>query len=157
MKKTYITTAIPYVNGAPHVGHVLDYLLADVLCRYLRLKGYEVRLQAGVDEHGSKIFKKASENKMEVQSFVDTNSAIFRNFVEKLDISYTDYIRTTDPEHEHRCQEIWVKLLPHIYKSNYEGWYCEGCERFITDNEYGATNGVCPDHQKPYIRLSEEN
>ncbi|MBQ6394086.1 class I tRNA ligase family protein, partial [Candidatus Saccharibacteria bacterium] len=83
-KNTYITTAIPYVNGAPHIGHTMDYLLADTYARYRRLKGDNVRFQVGTDEHGSKIFKKASENNQEVQEYVDANSQKFRDFIKKL-------------------------------------------------------------------------
>lgn len=155
--KVYITTAIPYVNGAPHVGHALDYCLADVYARYSRLRGFEVRLQTGVDEHGNKIYQKASDMGIQVKTYVDGNAKKFRDFIEKLDVSYTDFIRTTDETHARMCQEIWRRLLPHIYKSEYEGWYCDGCERFITQKEYDDNSGVCPDHQKAYKKISEEN
>ena len=157
MKKTYITTAIPYVNGAPHVGHALDYCLADVFARYRRLAGDEVRLQAGVDEHGNKIYQKALSLDVPVEDYVAGNAKKFRDFIEKLGVSYTDFIRTTDKDHERRCQEIWERLKEHIYKDKYEGWYCDGCERFVTQKEYDENNGICPDHQKPYQKLSEEN
>lgn len=157
MNKTYITTAIPYVNGVPHIGHAMDYCLADVYARYHRLLGDEVRFQAGVDEHGNKIFQKAQDLKVPVEEYVSDNAKKFREFIEKLGVSYTDFIRTTDKEHELRCQEIWRKLSNHIYKAKYEGWYCSGCERFITQKEYEENNGVCPDHQKPYEKLVEEN
>ena len=157
MSKTYITTAIPYVNGAPHIGHAMDYCLADVFARYRRALGDEVRFQAGVDEHGNKIYQKAAELGLPVQEYVDENAKKFEDFIQKLNASTTDFIRTTDPKHEKRCQEIWQKLLPHIYKSNYEGWYCAGCERFVTEKEYAEFDGICPDHQKPYEKLEEEN
>lgn len=157
MQKTYITTAIPYVNGAPHIGHAMDYCLADVFARYRRLQGDEVRFQAGVDEHGNKIYQKAAELGIPIQQYVDQNAEKFRTFIAKLDASTTDFIRTTDPEHERRCQEIWLRLKPHIYKAKYEGWYCAGCERFITEKEYAENDGICPDHQKPYEKLEEEN
>lgn len=157
MIKTYITTAIPYVNGAPHVGHAMDYCLSDTFARYRRLMGDEVRFQTGVDEHGNKIFQKANQQGMPVQEYVDKNAAVFKEFIKKLDVSSTDFIRTTSPEHEKRCQEIWLRLKDHIYKSRYEGWYCSGCERFVTEKEYEENNGICPDHEKPYEKLSEEN
>ncbi|MBO4812856.1 methionine--tRNA ligase [Candidatus Saccharibacteria bacterium] len=157
MKKTYITTAIPYLNGKPHVGHAVDYCLADVFARYSRLKGDEVRFQAGADEHGSKIFKKAEELGVPVRELVDENANSFKDFIAKLGVSYTDFIRTTDDAHEKRVQEIWKRLEDHIYKAKYDGWYCPGCERYITDKEYKETEGVCPDHQKPYEKLTEEN
>lgn len=157
MNKVYVTTAIPYVNGAPHIGHAMDYCLADVYARYRRLCGDEVKFQAGVDEHGNKIFQKSKELGLPVADYVKENAEKFRDFVEKLGVSYTDFIRTTDVDHERRCQEIWRRLSDHIYKAKYEGWYCSGCERFITQKEYDENNGVCPDHQKPYEKLVEEN
>lgn len=157
MNKRYITTAIPYVNGNPHIGHAMDYCLADVAARYYRLIGDDVRFQVGTDEHGNKIAQKASELGIPVQEYVDINSAHFREFIKRLNISYTDFIRTTDESHMHLCQEIWQKLADHIYLAKYEGWYCTGCERYITDKEYEENHGVCPDHQKPYERLEEEN
>ncbi|MBR3236551.1 methionine--tRNA ligase [Candidatus Saccharibacteria bacterium] len=153
----YITTAIPYVNGVPHVGHALDYCLADTAARYFRLKGDKVRFQVGTDEHGGKIYQKAEELNLPVEKYVKDNSDAFKSFIEKLNISYTDFIRTTDESHIKRCQEIWQKLKDHIYLEKYEGWYCTGCERFITEKEYQENHAVCPDHQKPYERIEEEN
>ena len=157
MSKIYLTTAIPYVNGAPHIGHALDYLLADTYARYEKGKGNEVRLQAGTDEHGNKIYKKAEELGVDTKQYVDDNSKKFQDFIKKLGVENTDYIRTTDEAHKNRCQEIWKRIESHIYKNSYEGWYCEGCERFVTDKEYQENNGTCPDHNKPYQKLSEEN
>ncbi|MBR6505734.1 methionine--tRNA ligase [Candidatus Saccharibacteria bacterium] len=157
MSKVYITTAIPYVNGQPHIGHAMDYCLADVCVRYNRLIGNEVRLQAGTDEHGGKIFKKAEELGKPVEQYVSENAKKFQDFIHSLGVEYTDFVRTTDAEHQKRCQEIWKRLESHIYKAKYEGWYCTGCERFVTDKEVEENHGVCPDHQKPYEQLSEEN
>lgn len=157
MEKVYLTTAIPYVNGAPHIGHAMDYCLADVFARYNRMIGNEVRFQAGTDEHGNKIFQKAKELGIPTTEYVKKNSEKFQEFIKKLNVTNTDFIRTTDTEHEKRVQEIWKKLEPHIYKSEYTGWYCNGCERYVTDKEYEENGGVCPDHQKPYEKLSEEN
>ena len=157
MEKVYITTAIPYVNGVPHVGHAVDYLLADVCARYHKMLGQEVRFQAGTDEHGNKIFQKARELNVPVQEYVDENAQKFQDFIARLGVEYTDFVRTTDAEHKERVQEIWKKLSAHIYLAKYEGWYCTGCERFITDKEYEENNGTCPDHQKPYEKLAEEN
>ncbi|MBQ6375653.1 methionine--tRNA ligase [Candidatus Saccharibacteria bacterium] len=157
MEKVYITTAIPYVNGAPHIGHAMDYCLADVCARYNRLLGNEVRLQAGTDEHGGKIYKKAEELGISVEEYVKENSDKFKQFIKDLVVTNTDFVRTTDAAHEKRVQEIWRKLEGHIYKAKYEGWYCSGCERFITDKEYEENHGECPDHQKAYEKLSEEN
>ncbi|MBR5418787.1 methionine--tRNA ligase [Candidatus Saccharibacteria bacterium] len=157
MKNIYITTAIPYVNGNPHLGHAMDYILADVLRRYMMMRGENVRLQAGTDEHGSKIYKKAAEQDIPVKDFVDQNAQKFQDFIHSLGVDYTDFVRTTDADHERRCQAIWEKLSDHIYKDKYEGWYCEGCEGFITDKEHDENEGICPDHKKPYVKLSEEN
>lgn len=157
MKNIYITTAIPYVNGVPHIGHAMDYCLADVCARYYKMLGEKVRFQVGTDEHGNKIFLKAKEGGGSVRDYVDKNSAKFREFIRELGVEYTDFVRTTDVEHERRCQEIWKRLEDHIYKAKYEGWYCTGCERFVTEKECKENNGICPDHQKPYEELSEEN
>lgn len=156
-KNLYVTTAIPYVNGAPHVGHALDYLLADIWARYQRQNGKTVRFQAGTDEHGNKIAIKAEELGVQPKEYTDKMSVEFQNFIKKLGVEYTDFVRTTDPHHETAVQWIWQKLEPYIYKGTYEGWYCTGHEAFFTDKEVEATNGVCPDHQKPYERISEEN
>ena len=123
----------------------------------MMMQGREVRFQAGTDEHGEKIFKKAGENNIPVKDYVDANSKRFQDFIHSLAVEYTDFVRTTDEDHERRCQAIWTKLSDHIYKDKYEGWYCEGCEGFVTDKEYEENEGVCPDHKKPYTKLSEEN
>lgn len=157
MSKVYICTAIPYVNGNPHIGHAMDYLLSDAYARFRRKIGDEVRFQVGTDEHGNKVYSTAKKNNLPVEEYATQNSQKFQDFVQKLNISYTDVIRTTDPEHVRRCQEIWQKLTPHIYAADYDGWYCEGCERFIMQKEYEEDGGVCPDHQKPYERLTEKN
>lgn len=157
MSKIYICTAIPYVNGNPHIGHAMDYLLADTYARYRRSQGDEVRFQVGTDEHGNKVYSTAAKNGLSVEAYAAQNSQKFQNFIKKLDISYTDVIRTTDADHVRRCQEIWKQLEPHIYSADYDGWYCEGCERFVTQKEYDENNGICPDHQKPYQKLTEKN
>ena len=155
----YITTAIPYVNGLPHIGHAMDYMLADVWARYQRQNGREVRFQTGVDEHGNKIAAKAASQNQTPQAYVDQMHGNFQNMIAELNISATDFIRTTDPHHVSAVQYIWQKLAAagYIYKSTYEGWYCQGCEAFVTDKEAAENNGICPDHQAPYQRLSEEN
>ncbi|MDO4773586.1 MAG: methionine--tRNA ligase [Candidatus Saccharibacteria bacterium] len=155
----YITTAIPYVNGLPHIGHALDYMLADVWARYMRQQGKEVRFQAGVDEHGNKIAAKAADNNLTPQAYVDQTHVNFKQLIADLNISATDFIRTTDMHHKAAVQYIWQKLAAagYIYKGSYEGWYCQGCENFVTDKEAAENNGICQDHQAPYQRLSEEN
>jgi len=155
----YITTAIPYLNGPPHIGHAMDYLLADVWARYQAQQGNMVRLSAGTDEHGTKVEQKAAAAGTQPQQFVDDLAPQFRDMIAKLNVGVTDFVRTTDPDHIRRVQEIWQKLdaADVIYKSTYQGWYCSGCENFLTESEAKAMNYVCPDHQKPLEKLSEEN
>ena len=156
-KHLYITTAIPYVNGPPHIGHAIDYLLADVWTRYQRQQGKEVRFQVGTDEHGNKIAAKAAENNLEPAVFAESMTKKFEEFIKLLNVDYTDFIRTTDIRHMAAVQFIWQRLQPYLYKNKYEGWYCQGCEAFVTDKEAADNNGVCPDHDQPHQRLSEEN
>jgi methionyl-tRNA synthetase len=156
-KKLYITTAIPYVNGTPHIGNAIDYLIADIWTRYQKQNGHEVRFQVGTDEHGNKIAAKAAEVGLDPKTYTDQTYVNFENLMKKLDASYTDFVRTTDPHHISALQYIWQTLQPYIYKGAYEGWYCMGCEAFVSDKEATANNGVCPDHNQPYQRLSEEN
>lgn len=156
-KNLYITTAIPYVNGVPHIGHALDYTLADIWSRYQKQNGRDVRFQVGTDEHGNKIAAKAQESNMDPQSYVDSMYGNFQQLISALNVEYTDFIRTTDGHHKGAVQYIWQQLKEYIYKGSYEGWYCQGCESFVTDKEASDNNGICPDHQAPYERLSEEN
>ena len=156
-KHLYITTAIPYVNGAPHIGNALDYLIADIWTRYQMQNGKAVRFQVGTDEHGNKIAAKAAEQGITPQAYADQMYVNFEALMKKVGASYTDFIRTTDPRHKAAVQYIWQQLKPHIYKDTYEGWYCMGHEAFFTDKEVEVTSGICPDHQTPYERVKEEN
>lgn len=158
-KYSYITTAIPYVNGQPHIGHAIDYLLADVWARRQRQLGKVVRFQTGVDEHGNKIAAKALEQGLTPQAYVDGLYGHFQKLIQDLNVDTTDFIRTTDPRHQAAVQYIWQRLSQAglLYKGTYEGWYCQGCEAFVSDKEAATNNGICPDHQTPYQRLSEEN
>ncbi len=157
MNKFYITTAIPYVNAKPHIGNAIDYVLADSLARLHKQQGSEVFFEVGTDEHGAKIAQKAEELKQTPQAYTDDMVKIFEAFIKKLNVDYTAFIRTTNPEHEKAVQTVWTQLQQYVYKGKYEGWYCTGCETFVTDAEATANNGVCPLHNKPYQRLSEEN
>jgi methionyl-tRNA synthetase len=156
-KKLYIATAIPYVNGVPHIGHAIDYMLADIWTRYQRQNGHEVRFQVGTDEHGNKISVKAAEEGLDPKSYTDKMYLNFENFIKKVGAQYTDFIRTTDEHHIQSVQYIWEVLKPYIYKGSYSGWYCMGHEAFFTDNEVQALGGICPDHQKPFEQVSEDN
>ncbi len=156
-KQLYITTAIPYANAKPHIGNAMDYLLADIWARYWRQTGRQVRFSVGTDEHGNKIAAKAQEAGLDPQAYVDSMYGNFETMMKALGASYTDFVRTTDAHHRGAVQYIWQQLEPHIYKHAYEGWYCVGCEAFVTDKEAEVNNDVCPDHHQPYQRLSEEN
>ena len=156
-KQLYVTTAIPYVNGTPHIGNALDYLLADIWTRYQKQNGKEVRFQVGTDEHGNKITAKAAEQGLTPKAYADSMSPNFEHLMKKIGASYTDFIRTTDEHHMAAVQHIWKQLRPYIYTNTYSGWYCVGHEAFFTDKEVQATAGVCPDHQTPYQQVSEEN
>ena len=159
MSKKYITTAIPYVNARPHLGHAMDYLLADVWTRYEKQQGHEVRFSAGTDEHGTKVEQKAREAGKTPQQFVDDLVPSFKEMIAKMNVQMTDFVRTTDTDHVRRVQEIWRKLdaAGVIYKSTYEGWYCSGCENFIIESEAKTMNYTCSNHQKPLEKLSEDN
>lgn len=156
-KQKYITTAIPYVNAKPHIGNAIDYLLADIWARYQRQRGFDVRFQVGTDEHGNKVAMKAAEAGLEPKAYTDQMYGAFEELMKKVGATYTDFVRTTDAHHEASVQYIWQKLQPYIYKGTYEGWYCVGCEAFVTDKDAAANNGICPDHGREYQRLSEEN
>lgn len=153
----YVTTSIPYVNGPPHLGHALEFIMADALARYARAEGKPVIFSTGSDEHGGKIAEKAAENKLEPKQFADQMSQSFRDLLKNLNISNDRFIRTTDPGHEQRAQIIWKALEKDIYKSKYTGLYCTGCEAFVTEAVAKENKGVCPHHDKPYEKIEEEN
>jgi methionyl-tRNA synthetase len=157
MNKYYVTTAIPYVNGEPHLGHAMEFVMADVLARYARAQGKETLFSTGTDEHGSKMVEKASELKITPKELSDQMSQKFRELCQKLNISNDRFIRTTDKPHEQRAQLIWKALEKDFYKGKYIGWYCSGEEAFFTDTEVKANKGVCPDHNRPYQKIEEEN
>ena len=162
MKKYYITTAIPYANAAPHIGTAMDYLYGDILLRYqTEILDNSALMSIGTDEHGTKIEQKAKEQNVAPQELVDSLQPEFVKMRKSLniDIDHTINVRTTDPDHVRRVQEIWRRLdaAGVIYKSTYEGWYCSGCEAFLTETEAKAIDYKCPDHNKPLDKLSEEN
>lgn len=153
----YVTTSIPYVNGAPHLGHAMEFVMADVLARYARKNKKEVIFSTGTDEHGGKIAEKAEQLGVEPQALVDENSKVFKDLLVKLGISNNRFIRTTDETHVERAKLIWKALEKDIYKNTYIGWYCTGCEEYKPDAYVKETVGVCPDHNRPYEQLQEEN
>ena len=153
----YITTSIPYVNGEPHIGHALEFLMADVLARTARANGETVLFSTGSDEHGGKIAEKAAELGLTPKQLADKMSATFSDLAKQLNISNDRFIRTTDAAHEQRSQLIWKALEKDIYKAKYTGWYCVGDEAFFTETEVEANKGVCPNHNRPYDKIEEEN
>ena len=158
--KYYVTTSIPYVNGEPHLGHAMEFVMADVLARYARQQGREVMYSTGTDEHGGKIAEKAQELGLTPIELTDQMSQKYRELQEALNISADRFIRTTDKGHEQRSQLIWNKLAANdgdIYKKNYVGWYCTGDEEFFSETIVKDNKGVCPDHNRAYEKIEEEN
>lgn len=153
----YITTSIPYVNGEPHLGHALEFMMADVLARAARSKGTPTIFATGTDEHGGKIAEKAAELGLEPKAFTDKMSENFRQLAKELLISNDRFIRTTDAGHEQRSQLIWKALAEYIYKGKYEGWYCTGDEAFFTEAIVQENKGICPNHNRAYEKVVEEN
>ncbi len=153
----YITTSIPYVNGDPHIGHALEFVMADALARHARAQNKPVIFSTGTDEHGGKIAEKAAEAGVTPKEFADKVSQNFRDLAKALNISNDRFIRTTDAGHEQRAQLIWKALKKDIYKGSYSGLYCTGCEAFVTEAVTKQNNGVCPHHNRPYETLEEEN
>ncbi len=157
METSYITTIIPYVNDKPHLGHSLLFTYADVIARYQRQKGRDVVFATGTDEHGGKIEEKAAAAGLGPKEFADGIVLHFKDALEKLNISYNRFVRTTDLAHEQRAQIIWQNLAEYIYLADFEGWYCVGCEAYKTDTLVKDNSGVCPDHNREYVKLKEQN
>ncbi len=153
----YVTTSIPYVNGEPHLGHAMEFIMGDVLARYARKQGKPVIFSTGTDEHGGKIAEKAKEAGLDPKAFTDKMSQQFKDLQKLLNISNDRFIRTTDQGHEQRAQIIWQHLSKDIFKSKYSGLYCTGCEAFVTEAVAKEHNNICPHHNKPYEKLEEEN
>ncbi|PID32036.1 methionine--tRNA ligase [Candidatus Saccharibacteria bacterium] len=153
----YVTTSIPYVNADPHVGFAMELLQADVLARAARQQGAQVLYSTGADEHGGKIELKAAEAGVAPQVYADQISQRFRDVTKLLKISNDRFIRTTDSGHEQRAQIIWKNLQKDIYKGEYSGWYCTGCEAFVTEAIAKESGGQCPNHLRPYEQIQEEN
>ena len=153
----YLTTAIAYASGKPHIGNTYEIIMADAIARYKRMKGFDVFFQTGTDEHGQKIEEKAKKANMEPQQYVDKIAQEIRNVFDLMNVSYDKFIRTTDKDHELQVQKIFEKLYKQgdIYKSEYEGWYCTECEAFFTDNQ--LVDGKCPDCGREVHREKEES
>jgi methionyl-tRNA synthetase len=156
MKKFYITTTLPYVNAAPHVGFALEIIQADVIARHHAILGDEVFFNTGTDEHGLKIYQKAIEEKKDPQKYCDEYAAKFDLLKEKLNLSYNNFVRTTDKHHIEAAREFWKKCEANgdVYKKNYKTKYCIGCELEKTDSE--LIDGKCPIHPNSRIEIIEE-
>lgn len=153
----YVTTSIPYVNGDPHIGFGMELVQADVLARAARQQGHKVVFSTGSDEHGGKIAEKATEAGVTPMEFASSMSQKFRDLGKLLNISNDRFIRTTDKGHEQRAQLVWKNLENDIYKGTYIGWYCTGDEAFFTEAVVKENNGVCPNHNRPYEKIEEQN
>jgi methionyl-tRNA synthetase len=156
MKKYYITTTLPYVNAKPHIGFALEIIQADVLARWQRSQGAEVFFNTGTDEHGAKIFEKAKDTGKTCQQYCDDSARPFLALKEKLDLSFDNFIRTTDARHIAAAREFWKRCDKNgdIYKKTYRAKYCVGCELEITDSQ--LVNGRCPIHPNKEIEIIEE-
>ena len=155
-QKYYITTAIAYTSGKPHIGNTYEIVLADAIARYKRSQGYDVFFQTGTDEHGQKIELKAEEAGISPKEFVDNVSGEIKRIWDLMDTSYDKFIRTTDEDHEKQVQKIFKKLYDQgdIYKGHYEGMYCTPCESFFTESQ--LVDGKCPDCGRPVQPAKEE-
>ena len=152
----YITTAIAYTSGKPHIGNTYEAVLADSIARFKRQQGYDVFFQTGTDEHGQKIEMKAEEAGVTCKEFVDQVSGEIKNIWDMMNTSYDKFIRTTDDYHEKQVQKIFKKLYDQgdIYKGHYEGMYCTPCESFFTESQ--LVDGKCPDCGRPVTPAKEE-
>lgn len=157
-KSFYLTTAIDYVNGAPHIGHAYEKILTDVIARHFSQRCENVYFLTGTDEHGIKIQKTAAEKGINPQQMCNENVAKFQEAWKALDVNYSQFIRTTDTEHKQAVQKIFKKLVEKgdIYKHSYTGLYCSGCEVFLNEKDL-TEEGFCPIHMKKPEIVSEEN
>jgi len=155
-QKYYITTAIAYTSGKPHIGNTYEIVLADAIARFKRMQGYDVFFQTGTDEHGQKIEEKAGEAGITPKEFVDDVAGEIRRIWDLMNTSYDKFIRTTDEEHEKQVQKIFKKLYDQgdIYKGYYEGMYCTPCESFFTESQ--LVDGKCPDCGREVKPAKEE-
>lgn len=158
-KSFYLTTTLPYVNAPLHMGHALEFVRADVLARYKTLMGYDVYFNTGTDEHGVKIYDKAQSQGVDVQTFVDSGFATFKEQLQQFGIMEDiHFVRTTDTHHIEIAKEFWIRAREngYIYKAPYQAKYCKGCESEKTDSE--LVNDECPEHPgQPLQHIDEEN
>lgn len=155
MQKFYITTAIDYVNASPHIGHALEKVLTDVTARFQRLLGKDVFFLTGTDEHGTKIYRAASDAGVTPKEFCDAKSEEFKRLARELLISNDYFVRTTDKRHELASQKLWKACEKDIYRSKYRGYYCVGCEAYLLERD--LVDGRCPVHGTIPEVIEEEN
>lgn len=155
MAKFYITTSIVYTNAVPHIGYAMELMQADTIARYRRQKGDQVHFLTGTDEHGTKIKRAAEAAQQTPQHYVDSMSQVYVELTKSLGISNDQFIRTSNADHKAAAQALWKACAKDIYKANYEGWYCVGCETFYTDID--VPDHVCPIHKKALEQVKEEN
>jgi methionyl-tRNA synthetase len=157
LKTFYITTPIYYPSGNLHIGHAYTTVAGDAMARYKRMRGYDVMYLTGTDEHGQKIQRKAEEKGVTPQEYVDEIVSGIKDLWNKLEISYDDFIRTTEDRHKQVVERIFARLLKQgdIYLDQYEGWYCTPCESFYTDRQ--LVDGKCPDCGRPVEKVKEES
>ncbi|MDF1997228.1 methionine--tRNA ligase [Peribacillus frigoritolerans] len=159
LKTFYITTPIYYPSGNLHIGHAYTTVAGDAMARYKRMRGFDVMYLTGTDEHGQKIQRKAAEEGITPQQYVDNIVSGIKELWEKLDISYDDFIRTTEDRHKEVVAKIFKRLLDQgdIYLDQYEGLYCTPCESFFTERQVEESNGNCPDCGRPVEKVKEES
>jgi methionyl-tRNA synthetase len=155
MKRVFISTAIPYVNAKPHLGHALEFVQADAAARYWRLREADVFFVTGTDENALKNVRAAETTGIPPQEFVDQNAEHFRTLIKTLSLSPDDFIRTTEARHIAGAQKLWTLCEKDIYKKKYRGLYCVGCEQFYKESE--LEHGLCPEHKTAPEMIEEEN
>ena len=156
-QKFYITTAIDYVNASPHIGTAYEKVAADFIARSRRLMGFDTRFLMGNDEHSINVARSAAKQGLAPQEYCDQMEAKFRDVWQLLDISFDDFVRTTEPRHEAAVQAIFKAIheAGDVYKGSYSGYYCDSCEAFLQEKD--LVDGKCPHHKKEPRWLEEDN
>src|SRR5262245_53974748 len=156
-RKFFLTTAIDYPNSRPHIGTAFEKIGADVQARYRRMQGCDVFFLMGNDENTVKVARRAAELGQETKAYCDDMARQFQEVWKALDISFDDFVQTSEERH-HRCARAFIQKVydnGYIYKGSYEGWYCDGCEAFKTDTEVKEAEGLCPVHRTAVVRRTE--
>jgi methionyl-tRNA synthetase len=154
----FLTTAIDYPNSRPHIGTAFEKLGADVQARYRRMQGHDVFFLMGNDENTVKVSRKAAELGTDPKAYCDDMARQFQEVWKALEVTFDIFVQTSSERHKECCRKFIQKVYDngHIYKGNYEGWYCEGCEEFKSDKQHAEHNGLCPIHARPLVRRAEE-